>query len=378
MTARTRDAVRRLRSARRARRLAPALAVVALAAALVAGCTVQPGGRGGADDGGASTIALLLPESKTSRYEGIDRPVFEQVVAERCGSCEVLYANAGQDAARQQQQAESALTQGADVLVLDAVDAAVAQSIVTAAADRGVAVIAYDRFISGAPVDYFVAYDATRVGQLQGEALVRAVGPTEPGEGVLLVHDASTDPNVAGLKAGLSRVLEGSGVTVLAEYDTPDWSPDKAQEWVQGQLTQFAGRVVGVYAANDGTAGGAISAMRAAGLDPVPPVTGQDAELAAVQRIVAGDQHMTVFKAISQQARTAAELAVRLARGETPQATVEVEGVPAILLAPVAVTRDQVASVIVRGDVHGTEEICVEPYTDDCRALGLLDEGVGT
>src|SRR5699024_1373084 len=102
---------------------------------------------------------------------------------------------------------------------------------------------------------------------------------TRPGEGVLLVHGSSTDPNVAGLKKGLERALDGSGVSVLAEYDTPDWSPDKAQEWVQGQLTQYAGRVVGVYAANDGTAGGAISAMKAAGLDPVPPVTGQDAEL---------------------------------------------------------------------------------------------------
>ncbi|WP_182111936.1 MULTISPECIES: substrate-binding domain-containing protein [unclassified Actinotalea] len=359
------------------RRVARCVGLVVAALALAAGCTVQPGAPPSSDAPGA-TIALLLPESKTSRYEGIDRPVFEQVVAERCADCDVLYANAGQDAARQQQQAESALTQGADVLVLGAVDAAAAQSIVVAAADRGVAVVAYDRFVAGAPVDYFVAYDAARVGQLQGEALVAAVGPTAPGEGVLLVHGASTDPNAAGLKAGLAAALEGSGLTVLAEYDTPDWSPDKAQEWVQGQLTQYAGRVVGVYAANDGTAGGAISAMRAAGMDPVPPVTGQDAELAAVQRIVAGDQHMTVFKAISQQARTAAELAVRLARGETPQATVQVGGVPSILLAPVAVTRDQVADVVVGGGVHSTEEICVEPYTDDCRALGLLDAGAGS
>lgn len=352
-------------------------AVVALAAGallLLGACTVEPPAGGPAQAGDAATIALLLPESKTSRYESIDRPVFEEVVAERCPECSVLYANAGQDAARQQQQAESVLIQGADVLVLDAVDAASARSIAVAAADRGVAVIAYDRFIAGAPLDYFVAYDATRVGQLQGEALVTAVGPTRPGEGVLLVHGASTDPNVAGLKTGLFRALEGSGVAVLAEYDTPDWSPDKAQEWVEGQLTQFPGRVVGVYAANDGTAGGAISAMRAAGVSPVPPVTGQDAELAAIQRIVSGDQYMTVYKAISQQARTAAELAVRMSRGETPAAVAHVEGVPAVLLAPVAVTREQVESVIVRGGVHGIEEICVAPYTEACRALGL-EEG---
>ncbi|HWS57341.1 MAG TPA: substrate-binding domain-containing protein [Actinotalea sp.] len=321
----------------------------------------------------APTIALLLPESKTSRYEGIDRPVFEEVVGARCPECRVLYANAGQDAARQQQQAESALTQGAQVLVLDAVDASAAQSIVTAAAERGVAVVAYDRFIAGAPLDFFVAYDPVRVGRLQGEALAEAIGPTEPGEGILVVQGASTDPNVAGLTTGLRDALEGSGLSVLAEYETPDWSPDKAQEWVQGQLTQFAGRVVGVYAANDGTAGGAISAMRAAGLDPVPPVTGQDAELAAVQRIVSGDQYMTVYKAISQQARTAAEVAVRILRGDEPEATVSVEGIPAVLLAPVAVTRDRVGEVLVAGGVLTAEEICVEPYTAACRDLGLID-----
>ncbi len=105
---------------------------------------------------------------------------------------------------------------------------------------------------------------------------------------------------------------------MLAEYDTPDWSPDKATEWVEGQLTQYPGRVDGVFAASDGIAGGAIAAMKAAGLDPVPPTTGQDGELAAVQRVVSGDQYMTVYKATTQQARTAAELAVRVLRGEDP------------------------------------------------------------
>ncbi|WP_024287095.1 substrate-binding domain-containing protein [Cellulomonas sp. KRMCY2] len=348
------------------------LVVLAALAALLAACTAPADPS--PDDLGVRSIALLLPESKTARYESIDRPTFEDVVAERCPECTVLYANADQDAALQQQQAESVLTQGVGVLVLDAVDAAAAQSIVTAAEARGVAVIAYDRFISDVPLDYFVAYDSARVGMLQGQALVRAIGgDIRPGDGVLAVHGSPTDPNVAGLKRGLAQALEGSGLEVLAEYDTPDWSPDKAQEWVQGQLTQFSERVIGVYAANDGTAGGAISAMRAAGMDPVPPVTGQDAELAAIQRIVAGDQDMTVYKAISQQARTAAELAVRVLRGESPVATARVDGIPSLLLEPVAVTRDQVQNVIVRGGVYTVEEICVEPYVPACRDLGLLE-----
>ena len=355
----------------RATGIVRATALMVGLAALLAACTA-PTDR--PEAGGLPSIALLLPESKTARYESIDRPTFEAVVTERCPECTVLYANADQDAALQQQQAESVLTQGVGVLVLDAVDAAAAQSIVTAAEARGVAVIAYDRFISDVPLDYFVAYDSARVGMLQGQALVRAVGgDVRPGDGVLVVHGSPTDPNVAGLKRGLAQALEGSGLEVLAEYDTPDWSPDKAQEWVQGQLTQYSDRVIGVYAANDGTAGGAISAMRAAGMNPVPPVTGQDAELAAIQRIVTGDQSMTVYKAISQQARTAAELAVRVLRGESPAATARVGGIPSLLLEPVAVSRDQVLNVIVRGGVYTADEICVQPYASACRDLGLLE-----
>lgn len=325
-----------------------------------------------AADPAEPTIALLLPESKTSRYESVDRPVFEQVVHERCPGCRVLYFNAGQDAARQQAQAESALTQDASVLVLDAVDAAAARSVVDQAEARGVRVIAYDRAIADAPVDYLVAYDAEQVGKLQAQALVSAVGDVEPGQGILQVNGAVTDPNTAALRAGVAEVLPGSGIPVLATYDTPDWSPDKAQEWVQGQLTEFAGRVVGVLAANDGTAAGAIAALRGAGLDPVPPVTGQDAELAAIQRIVSGDQYMTVYKAISQQARTAAELAVRIGRGESPAAAVQVDGVPAVLLAPVPVTRKDVADVIVAGGVYTAAQICTPAYREACAQLGLV------
>lgn len=349
--------------------------VLALAAvAALAACAVPPEQVAPSD----TVIALLLPESKAARYEAVDRPSFEQTVARRCPRCTVLYANADQDAARQQTQAASMLTRGAGVLVLDAVDAVAAVSIVEAASARGVPVIAYDRFIADAPLDFFVGTDGVRVGRLQGEALVRELvrrrsGPSDPDAGVLVVNGSPTDPNSARFRAGLAAAFEGAPVEVLAEYDTPDWSPDKAQAWVSDQLTQFGSRVGAVYAANDGEAGGAISAMKAAGLDPVAPVTGQDAELAAIQRIVAGDQLMTVYRALSEQARTAAELAVRVLRGEEPTPTARIEGVPALLLTPVAVDITNVRRVIVDGGVFTTEEICVEPYTDACASAGLLD-----
>lgn len=368
MTWTTRGRCARVRAQARARG-----AVVGLlaCAALLAGCV-----PGSASASGGDVIALLLPESKTSRYETIDRPVFVAAVAEMCPECRVVYANAGQDAGRQQAQAESALSQGARVLVLDPVDSIAARGIAEAAEARGVDVIAYDRFISQAPIDFYVAHDSGRVGQMQGSALVRALRDRElaPGEGILLVHGAPTDSNAAALQDGLSEALWGSGIPVLAEYHTPDWSPDASQQWVEAQLSQFGDRVVAVYAGNDGTAAGAISAMRAAGMDPVPPVTGQDAELAAVQRILTGDQLMTVYKRIEQEARLAATIAVRLLRGEEVVADLLVEGVPSRLLTPVVVTRSDIRSVIVEGGIYTVDQICTPVYQQACQELGLLEE----
>jgi D-xylose transport system substrate-binding protein len=359
-------------------------------AVVVGGCT--GGGVGGGDDGGGEgsadegTIGLLLPEAQTARYEASDRPTFVSVVDRRCPGCTVLYANAGQDAAAQLQQAESMLAQGADVLVLDAVDTVAAEGIVVQAERLGAQVIAYDRFVDGA--DYYVSYDYEFIGFLLGSALAGAVtervaareaagvgdqtGDGRPG--VLLVHGSATEPNALAIAAGTRRALDGEDIDVLAEHYTPDWSPDKATEWTEAMLTRFPGQVDGILAANDGIAGGAIAAAKAAGLDPVPVTTGQDGELAAVQRIVAGDQYMTIYKATDQQAQTAAELAVRVLRGENPRSTVVIGGVPTMLLAPRAVGAADVEHVIVDGHVYTTDEICVPAYEAACERAGLLGE----
>ena len=152
-----------------------ALAAVATALTLgITGCgdDEEEGGGGGDGGGGGGAIALLLPETKTTRYEEQDRPNFERRVKELCADCEVLYSNADQDAAKQQQQAEAAITNGAKVLVLDAVDAASAQAIVTRADSQDIAVIAYDRQLLGPGVDYYNSYDNAKVGQLQAQSLL--------------------------------------------------------------------------------------------------------------------------------------------------------------------------------------------------------------
>lgn len=343
---------------------------IAVAAALILGigtlaaCSADTGGDG-------TQIGLLLPESKTTRYESFDRPYFEAKVAELSPDTEIIYSNADQDAAKQQQQAEAALTEGVDVLVLDPVDSSAAASIVAAAKAQNVPVIAYDRFINDAPIDYYISFDNEKVGELQATALVEQLDAAGASGGILVINGSPTDNNALQFKAGAHSVLETSGYAILAEFDTPDWSPDQAQNWTAGQLTQFAGDIVGVYAANDGTAGGAIAAMKAANISPWPPVTGQDAELAAIQRIVAGDQFMTVYKAIKPEAERAAELAVALLNGERPDADTQVEGVPSFLLEPVVVTRDNIADTVVADGFFTVDEICTAQYAEACTAIGL-------
>ncbi|MET1043852.1 MAG: substrate-binding domain-containing protein [Microbacteriaceae bacterium] len=340
------------------------LATGALTACASGGGDGGDGGGGGGSDG---TIGLLLPESKTSRYEAFDRPLFEAKVAE-LGDYEVLYSNADQDAAKQQQQAESALASGVDVLVLDPVDAEAAVSIVNEASAQGVPVVSYDRLVAGGDLAYYISFDNEQVGVLQGEALTEKLGGTG---GILMVNGSPTDGNAVLFKQGAHSVIDGSGVTVLAEFDTPDWSPDKAQEWVSGQLTQYAGQINGVYAANDGTAGGAIAAMKAANVTPWPIVTGQDAELAGIQRIVAGDQFMTIYKAIKAEAELAAEVAVKLAEGETVEGDTETDGVPTTLLTPVVVTVDNIMDTVVADGFYTVDDICTAEYADACAAAGI-------
>ncbi|MDY7230360.1 sugar ABC transporter substrate-binding protein [Hyalangium rubrum] len=320
-------------------------------------------------------IALLLPESKTARYESHDRPHFERKVKELCPECEVIYSNADQDAAKQQSQAEAALTNGAQVLVLDPVDSASAAATVARAKQSKVPVISYDRLITGADVDYYISFDNEKVGKLQGQALVDKLKADGKGSGtVVMINGAPTDNNAKMFKAGAHAAIDGSGLTVGAEYDTPDWSPDKAQQQMEQALTSLGkDKIVGVYAANDGTAGGAIAAMKASGVNPLPPVTGQDAELAGIQRIVAGEQFMTVYKAIKPEAEVAAELAVALAKGQpAPAGKVNAKvnngqkDVPAILLAPVAVTKENVKSTVVADGFWKADEICAGAYKDAC------------
>jgi D-xylose transport system substrate-binding protein len=341
------------------------------------------GGPGPARGGAASVeqgfpIGILLPESKTSRYETFDRPLLTQRLTELCPNCQVRYRNADQNSAEQQNQAEALILSGVRVLILDAVDATAASAIVTNAKSQGVAVVAYDRLASG-PVDYYVSYHTERIGQVQGEALLtalRAGGDLKRGR-IVMINGSPADPNAGGLKRGAHSVFDDR-VAIGQEYDTPDWSPDRAQQEMEQAITALGREaIIGVYAANDGTAGGAIAALKGAGFATLPPVTGQDADLAAIQRILAGEQYMTVYKAFQPEARIAAEMAIAAATGNEyrGQPTQKVSNgsvdVPSVLLEPVVVTRENVASTIIADGLHPIEQICTAEYRQACRQAGI-------
>jgi D-xylose transport system substrate-binding protein len=360
-----------------------ALAVLAVGA--VAGLAACGDDDESSSGGGSSSsskkggkIALLLPETKTARYEAADRPFFEEKVKELCPDCEIIYSNADQDASKQQSQAEAAITQGAKVLVLDPVDSASAAGMAQRAKQSNIPVISYDRLITGAPVDYYISFDNEKVGKLQGDSLLKALDGGS-GKSIVMINGAPTDNNATLFKEGAHSVLDGK-VDIAKEYDTPDWSPDKAQQEMEQAITSVGkGNIDGVYAANDGTAGGAIAAMKGGGLSPTSiPVTGQDAELAAIQRILVGEQYMTVYKAIRPEADAAAELAVALVRGEEPPSNLvngEVDNgagqIKSVLLDPVAVTKENVNDTVVKDEFVDPAELCSGKYADACAEAGI-------
>jgi D-xylose transport system substrate-binding protein len=336
---------------------------------------------GTSSGGSGPKIALLLPESKTTRYESQDKPHFEADLKALCPNCSIIYSNADQDASKQQQQAEAALTQGAKVLVLDSVDSASAAVIANQARAQGVKVLAYDRIVSNAPINYYVSFDNQRVGVLQGTSLVaklKADGKTSGN--LVMINGSPTDNNAKLFKLGAHSVLDKSGFKIAKEYDTPDWSPDQAQTEMQQAITAVGKNgYIGVYAANDGTAGGAVAAQTAAGVDPkTRPLTGQDAELAGIQRIIAGSQYMTVYKAVKQEAQVAAQLAYDLATGKQPAASLinahQNNGkisVPSVLLTPVAVTKANIKGTVVKDGYWSVAQICTGQYASACTAAGL-------
>lgn len=350
-------------------------------AALVAGLmTASLAACGGDDEAGADsfTVGLLLPNRVTPRWEHSDKPLIEKRLKELCPGCTLLYANAETDAARQRQQMISMITKGARVLILDPADSKALRSSVQEARKAHVPVVAYDRLAEG-PISGFVSFDGEQVGKLQGEALLKAMRDRGTGGTVVMMNGDPTSSNAGWFRKGALSVISGK-VKIGKSYDTLGWSTENAHANMSAAITALGPhRIGGVLAANDAIAAGVISAFKNADVGALPPVTGQDADLEAVQRIVKGEQYMTVYKPFKEEAAAAAAMAAALGRGEDLDgvATSTIDSptskdIPSVLLTPRPVTAATIDQTLVEDGVYTINQICVPKLRRACDRIGLL------
>ncbi len=353
------------------------IVAVAAFAVLLTACS------GGGTSSASGKVALLLPEKQTARYEAADRPFFEAKFKAVCPNVELIYSNASESAATQQQQAEAAITQGAKVLVLDPVDGDAAGVIVNNAKGKSIPVISYDRLIKGgSKPDYYISFDNESVGKLQ--ATTQLAGLTAAGKSnpkVTIINGSPKDNNATLFNKGAKGAFSGKA-QIVKEDAMANWKPEEAQQLME-QFIAALGKTGfdGAYVANDGGAGGAIAAMKAGGVDPKTKfVTGQDAEVAAVQRILAGDQFMTVYKAIQPQAEASAQLACDLVSGKTPAAsttngkvvnngTIDVPSVDGKVTGTKSIKDTIVADKFYGADT--VAKICTAEFSAACKAAGI-------
>ncbi|MFF9817941.1 substrate-binding domain-containing protein [Streptomyces sp. NPDC014006] len=366
------------------RRAAVAVAAGAMAVSLAAcGSAKESGGSKTESSGSAAAkgdnikIGLLLPENKTARYEKFDRPLIEKKIKELTGGkATIQYNNARQDANLQAQQVDTMITNKVDVLILDAVDAKAIQNSVKKATDAGIKVVAYDRLAEG-PISGYTSFDNEEVGRTQGNALIKALGnKATKASKVVMINGSVTDPNAAQFKKGAHSALDPK-VTIAKEYDTKEWSPDNANSEMEAAISAVGkDNIAGVYSANDGMAGGIITALKAAGVKV--PVTGQDAELAGVQRIVTGDQYMSVYKPYAPEADAAAAMAVALAKGQSLSSVAKdkvssgsAKDVPSVLVPVTSLTQANIKDTVVKDGIYTIDEICTAKYKAACDKIGL-------
>ncbi|KIQ95538.1 D-xylose-binding periplasmic protein precursor [Anoxybacillus thermarum] len=342
--------------------VAKGAATFVLASALTACGVVSSGNEGGSEsskkDDGKIVIGFSMDTLKEERWQR-DKELFEAKVKELGAEVKTLAAN-GDDAA-QLSQAEQLISEGVDVLVVVPHNAEASAAIVEKAHKEGIPVISYDRLIKNAEVDYYVSFDNVRVGEMQAQAIVEKA----PKGNYVYIGGADTDNNAHLFRQGAMNVLkpleEKGDIKIVYDQFSKDWKPEEALKNMENALTANNNNIQAVVAANDGTAGGVIQALAAQGLAGKVPVSGQDAELAALQRIVEGTQTMTVYKPIKAIATKAAEMAVALAKGEKIETNQTVSNgkidVPSVLLDPIAVTKDNVLDTVIKDGYHKLEDV---------------------
>lgn len=345
------------------------LVIVSLLLSLLIGLALgrRPGGRSNPSTEGASAgsqgivIGLSMDTLKEARWQK-DRDFFVSRVEEMGGSVKVLSANS--DDTRQISDVKSLLTNNVDVLVIVPHDGEAMAEAVREAAKAGTPVIAYDRLITNCDLDLYISFDNVRVGEMQAQYLVDHL-PDESKTRIVRIYGAPTDNNAKLFKQGQDNVLrpyiERGDIEVIHEDWTVDWDPANAKRIMNAAITRHATDFTAVLASNDGTAGGAIQALKEAGVAGRILVTGQDADLVACQRIAAGTQAMTIYKPIRKIATRAAELAMNLALGKPVIANGAVNNgkieVPSVLLEVIVVDQANLRETVISDGYHKEAEV---------------------
>ncbi|WP_432536242.1 sugar ABC transporter substrate-binding protein [Kineococcus arenarius] len=356
-------------------RLTALAATGAAALLLVSACGESSDGETPAgESGGGPQVGVILPDTESSvRWESFDRPLLQQAFDD--AGVEVDIQNAQGDAAAMQTIADQMITQGVAVLAIANLDSASGAAIQSRAEQAGVQTIDYDRLTLGGSANYYVSFDNTRVGELQGEGLQQCLGAGP--KNIAYLNGSPDDNNATLFSQGAHSVLDQvSDYTVVAEQAVPDWSNQQAATIFEQMLTQQGGAIDGVLAANDGLGNAAISILARNGRAGQVPVTGQDATTQGLQNILAGTQCMTVYKPVAEEANALADIAIALVNGEDPETTGTVrddEGgrdVESVLLEPEAVFRDNVKTVVDDGFVSA-EDLCTGEFATACSELGI-------
>ena len=304
-------------------------------------------------------VGVILPDTASSaRWEGADRPLLQQ--AFQAAGVDADIQNANGDKAKFGTIADQMLNEGANVLVIVNLDSPSAAAVIAKAKQQGVPTIDYDRLTLGGGASYYVSFDNVAVGTAQGEGLVKCMQANGDKSGpVALLNGSPTDNNATLFKQGYEKAIKDAGYTIAADQSVPDWDNTKAGTIFEQMYTKADGKFVGVDSANDGLGGAVVAVLKRNGEAGKIPTTGQDATDEGLQRVLAGTQCMTVYKAIKKEADAASKLAIDLAKGDTAGAdalatgTVEdtetKQAVKSVLLQPQAITAENVKDDVADG-----------------------------
>ncbi len=336
------------------------IARLSLIVLIAASCVKQETSTTGAAaaHGGPIRIGFSMDTLKEERWQR-DKRLVEQRAKEVGAALDVQVAN-GDDAV-QTKQADNMLTKGVDVLIVAPHNGEIAASIVEAAHRKGVPVISYDRLIRDSDVDLYLSHQVQRIGEMQGDYALKHA----PKGSYVLIGGSPTDYNAILLRKGQMDVLKSAidrgDIKVISEQFAREWKAEEALRITEDALTRTGNKIQAIVASNDGTAGGAISALEAAGLAGKVLVTGQDAQKDAVQRIVKGTQTMTIYKPIKPLAFGAVDAAIKLARKQPVETRDKINNgkkdVPAILIEAIVVDKSNVDSTVIKDGYFTREEI---------------------